>query len=153
MRHLILAILPLLFIVGCKQADRTEILQTKVDSLQTKVDSLQFKNDSLSQGVRTTQPESNYWFNADYDGDVLVDSGIPNPAEFVETEFRKRTDLIPTKAVMGGTMRFGTVQLLSREWLIADFDDGHIQGRALYSYKLNDTGQLEFKLLNAIQPE
>lgn len=146
MRKLILVILPLLFIVGCKQVDRTEILLTKVDSLQ-------IKNDSLTKVMSMESPASNYWYNADYDGEALIENGISNPAVFIEKEFRERTELIPTKAVMGGTMRFGNIQLLSREWLIADFNDGHIEGRAIYSYKLNKNGQLEFELLNAIEPE
>lgn len=146
MRKLIIALLPLLFTLGCKQVDRTEILLTTIDSLQ-------IKNDSLSKVFRKERRESNYWFNADYDGGALIESGISNPAEFIEKEFRKRTELIPSKAVLGGTMHFGTIQLLSREWLIADFNDGHIQGRAIYSYKLNEKGQLEFELLNAIEPE
>ena len=50
-------------------------------------------------------------------------------------------------------MTFGNIQLLSKEWLIADFDDGHVQGRAIYKYKLNKKGQLEFELLNSIGSE
>jgi len=61
--------------------------------------------------------------------------------------------LIPLQAVLGGTMTFGNIQFLSKEWLIADFDDGHVQGRAIYKYKLNKKGQLEFELLNSIGSE
>lgn len=146
MRKLILVILPLLCIVGCKQVDRTEILLTKVDSLQ-------IKNDSLTKVLTQERHETNYWYDAEYDGKALIENGITNPTEFIEKELRERTELIPSKAVLGGTMHFGNIQLLSREWLIADFNDGHVQGRAIYRYKLNEKGQLKFEILNAIEPE
>jgi hypothetical protein len=50
-------------------------------------------------------------------------------------------------------MHFGKIQLLSSEWLIAEFDDGHIWGRGIYKFNLNDQGELEFELLYSLGPE
>ena len=37
-----------------------------------------------------------------------------------------------------GKMTFDNIQILGEEWIIADYSDGHVQGRAIYSYKLNN---------------
>ena len=125
----------------------------RTENLLAKVDSLIIKNDSLSKILTKDEPQLNYWFDAEYDGEKFIESGITNPTEFIENNLRKRTELIPLKAVLGGTMQFRNIQLLSSEWLIANFDDGHVQGRAIYKYKLNENGQLEFELLDSIGPE
>lgn len=146
MKKLTLLILTLFCVFGCTEINRTENLLAKVDSLKN-------KNDSLTKILTEKKPEANYWFDAEYDGERLIESGINNPTEFIEKNLREKTELIPLKAVLGGTMHFGNIQILSKEWLIADFDDGHVQGRAIYKYKLNEKGQLEFELLNSIGPE
>jgi len=146
MKKLTLLILTLFCVFGCTEINQTENLLAKVDSLK-------IKNDSLTKRLTEKKPEANYWFDAEYDGERLIESGINNPTEFIEKSLREKTELIPLKAVLGGTMHFGNIQILSKEWLIADFDDGHVQGRAIYKYKLNEKGQLEFKLLNSIGPE
>ena len=146
MKKLSLIILTSICIFGCKEKNQTENLLAKVDSLKT-------ENDSLAKILTEKKSESNYWFDAEYDGEKLIEIGIKNPEEFVENTLREKTDLIPLKATLGGTMNFEKIQLLSREWLIADFSDGHVQGRAIYKYKLNKKGQLEFELLNSIEPE
>ena len=146
MKKLSLIILTSICIFACKEKNQTENLLAKVDSLKT-------ENDSLAKILTEKKSESNYWFDAEYDGEKLIEIGIKNPEEFVENTLREKTDLIPLKATLGGTMNFEKIQLLSREWLIADFSDGHVQGRAIYKYKLNKKGQLEFELLNSIEPE
>lgn len=146
MKKLTVMILTSFCIFGCTEMNRTENLLAKVDSLK-------IKNDSLNKIWTEKKPESNYWFDAAYDGEKFIESGITNPAEFIEKNLREKTELIPLQAVLGGTMTFGNIQFLSKEWLIADFDDGHVQGRAIYKYKLNKKGQLEFELLNSIGSE
>lgn len=146
MRKLSLIILTLLLTSSCKETNRTENLLAKVDSLKV-------KNDSLTKVLNEKKPESNYWFDSENDGKKLIENGILNPAEFIENNLRRKTELIPLKAVLGGTMNYGNIQLLGSEWLIAEFDDGHVQGRGIYKYKLNSNNELEFELLNSIGPE
>lgn len=146
MKKTILIIITAFCIYGCTENDQTENLLAQVDSLK-------IENDSLAKRLTEEKPESNYWYDANYDGEKLIESGISNPAEFIVSTFREKTELIPLKAVLGGTMYFRNIQLLSSEWLIADFEDGHVQGKAIYRYKLNKNGQLEFELLDSIGPE
>jgi len=89
----------------------------------------------------------------EYHGEELIRNDIPNPEEYVKITLRKKIELISIKAVLGETVRFGNIKLLGSKWLIADFNDGHIEGKAIYNYKLNQKGQLEFELFTSIGPE
>jgi hypothetical protein len=133
-------------ILGCTEINQTENLMARVDTLQT-------QNDSLTSLLTEKRAEVNYWYEGEYDGVELINQGIQNPSAYIETNFRKQTDLIPIEAILGGPMSFNRVQLLSSEWLIADFSDGHIQGRAIYKYELGKNGQLKFELLCSMEPE
>lgn len=146
MRKLTLILITLLFIFSCKDIKQNENPTANVDSLK-------IKNDSLTKALNMIKPESNYWFVPEYDGKKLIEQGISNPAEFIENNLREKPELIPMKAVLGGKMHFVNVQILSSEWLIADFEDGHVLGRAIYKYKLNDNDELEFEISNLISTE
>ncbi len=154
MKKLTLIILASLCIFGCAEINQTDNLRAKVDSLKIKNDSLtKILAEEKPKILDEEKPESNYWYNPQYDGQKFIENGITNPVEFIENNLRNKTELIPIKAVLGGTMHFGKIQLLSDEWLIANYEDGHIQGRAIYKYKLDEKGKLEFELLNSTKPE
>lgn len=137
---------------GCKKEvkqnednpDITEQVSLKNDSLEKEIVLLKSLNDSLTK--ISNMPE-NQWFDKDFNGSHLTRQGITNPEKFVENELKKRTDLIPSEAVLGGTMNYGKIQLLGNKWVIADYNDGHIQGRTIYEYRLNNKKVLEFKVL------
>lgn len=146
MKKTTLLFLILLCAFGCKKNSPTENLLVKIDSLKA-------KNDSLTKVATADKTKSLFRYESKYDGENLKQKGIVNPEEFIKTSLRKKPELIPLKAVVGGTMDFRNIELLSNEWLIATYDDGHIQGRGLFKYQLNNKGELEFELLNAIGPE
>lgn len=151
MRKLTTLLLLSLFISGCTENNQQKHLLEEVDNLK-------ILNDSLNKVLNEENifdgdiPTSNYWYNAKYDGEQLISNGIENPEEFIEEQLRSNPEIIPLKAVLGGTMRFGNIQLLSSKWIIANYDDGHIQGKAIFKYSLNNKGQLEFELLSSISP-
>lgn len=140
MHKLIIIILTLLLSTSCSN-------NLSKDDLLKKLDSLETSNDSLVELFDIEKAKSNYWYNEKYDGESLIKIGIDNPKVFIEQSLRERTELIPIEAALGGTMHFGNVELLSREWLIAEFDDGHVYGRGIYKYTLNNKGELKFELL------
>ncbi|BAO54388.1 hypothetical protein NMS_0379 [Nonlabens marinus S1-08] len=37
--------------------------------------------------------------------------------------------------------------------MIADFDDGHVLGKAIYQYRLTENSELQFELLSFNVPE
>lgn len=124
--------------------DKTEQLTLKNDSLQKEIVLLKSLNDSLTKISRVAKKS---WFDKDFNGSHFTRQGITNPEKFMENALRKRADLIPSEAVLGGTMIYGKIQLLGNKWVIADYSDGHIQGRSIYEYKLNDKTALTFKVL------
>ena len=153
---LLFSVLVSILFMGCGEKKKTEtkVLESKrIESLQAQVDSLKIENDSLSRVSIPNDEESNYWFNPLYDGRNLLRQGIENPGEFIEKSLREKPELIPLKGVLGGTMRFRKIQPLGNQWVIAYYEDGHIEGRAIYKYDLNSLGKLDFKLLDDIKPE
>ncbi len=155
MKHSFTLFLMVFLTLSCKQSNNeTEVLDAKNRSLKTTIDSLNSTTDSLTATIdslmvvpNTNNNENNYWYITNYDGEDAIKRGIKNPEEFIETSLKNKPELIPLKAVLGGTMRFGNVQLLSDKWLIADFNDGHIEGKGLFKYTFKNDGSLEFKLI------
>jgi len=143
----IFSLITIFYLFVCQDNVKLQEINYKVDSLKSQINMLINEKDSLSRENTKLNNLLSYWFDEEYDGESIFEAGIENPAEFVKTTFRKRTDLIPLKPVLGGNMQYDNIQLLSREWLIADYCDGHIQGRSLVKYKLNKKKQLVFKII------
>ncbi len=156
MKNLTLIILASLSIFSCKENNPTEIDSLEMEKttiLEFKIDSLTTINDSLIQALSVEKPESDYGYDALYDGKDLLRNGIADPAGFIESSLQKKPELIPLNGILGGTMHFVKIQPLSSQWIIAYYEDGHIEGRALYKYHLNKNGELEFELLDSLEPE
>ena len=139
-------LLSLILLSSCNRA-KTEIKTDKID-LQPKSIEESTENEVMDTGFQTYP-----WFSNDYEGVYLLETGIPNPMEYVAESLRKRTDLIPLKAVLGGTMEFERIELLSHNWVIADYSDGHIEGKAIYSFSLNKEGKIEYTLIKSTVPK
>ena len=152
MRKISILLLTGFLILSCKNVteqpenltDEKVQLTIKNDSLAKEIAALKILNDSL---MKLSQVGKNFWFDKDFNGARLMRQGITNPEEFVENSLRKRADLIPFEAVLGGAMNYGKVQLLGNKWIIADYSDGHIQGRSIYEYRIDDKKALTFKIL------
>lgn len=126
---------------------------TQIERLQKEIDTLKIERDSLTQSLNKENAVFNPWFSNDYDGRKFKKVGISNPEEFIEKSLRENPGLIPLEAVLGGTMNFRNIQLLGSEWLIAEYDDGHIEGRGIYKFQVNKKGEIEFKLLDSWAPK
>lgn len=150
MKKLILFLLPF-SILSCETQDHGSDLAVK--KLRTENKRLQQQIDSLNTALEEAQSIQNYWFDAENEGAVFPEKGIRNPKKAIEDALRGKPELIPLEAVLGGTMRFGNIEILSDKWVIADYDDGHVTGRSLYKYKLNQNKKFEFELLDSKGPE
>ena len=103
--------------------------------------------DSLQKEITNNSEIGNYWFNPKYNGEKFLNMGIENPEKFIVESLVSKPELIPLKAVLGGTMRFGNIQLLGEKWLIAEYDDGHVYGKSIYEYTIYEKGIIDFKLI------
>ena len=143
----------ILFMSSACQDNINEEKFNKTDSLENQNSKLSIQVDSILNKNKELYILLNYWFDEEFQGEKFFERGIENPEEFVEKALREKNDLIPLKPVLGGTMHFDNIQLLSSEWLIADYSDGHIQGRAIYSYRFNRHNVLTFKKISYINYE
>lgn len=150
-KKICILIVPLLFHLGCTGVDENGELQERLaeyerqnELLQEKVSALQASIDSLARVRLNAMGAVNYWFDeqAAFQG-IELDTG--NPEKFIVNALRERSDLIPLEPVLGGTMRFVKIQLLGEKWIIADYEDGHIRGRSIFSYRFNKDGEITFR--------
>lgn len=122
----------------------TEIL----DSLSRELGQQQKLNDSLQKALETKFYAHDYsvFFGKEYEE-------IEDPETYIAEALKKQKDLIPLKAVLGGNMEFRQVQVISEEWVLAIYDDGHVQGKSIFAYELQEDGEMEFAEVATKLPE
>ncbi len=126
--------------MGCTHDDNSLVLQEKIDQLEQQVD-------SLTKELSTSKPAGdNPWFDKNQAPKILAHN-IPDPEQFIDSSLRSKPDIIPLQAVLGGQMNFNKIQVLGDKWIIADYEDGHVLGKTIFSYTLNEEGELEFRAL------
>lgn len=67
-------------------------------------------------------------------------------------DLQKHNELIPHRGVLGGTMGFYDpqgIRVLGPRWVLADFEDGHIDGRALLVYRIGRDGRIDWRLVDS----
>lgn len=69
---------------------------------------------------------------------------IENPEEYIADALKKQPEIIPLDPVLGGQMAFRQVKVLTEDWVLAVYDDGHIQGKSIYDYKMQPDGTITF---------
>ncbi len=135
--------------ISCeKQNKDANVFQKENVLLKKTNDSLKRKLEIAEEAIIILQ-DSDVWYDSENDNADFKKKGIANPQNFISDELRKRPELIPMKPALGGTLSFGNIQLLGSKFLIAFYEDGHVQGKSIYSYKLNDSGHLEFKIIGS----
>jgi hypothetical protein len=112
---------------------------------------LQKENDSLKMALQKAQLENNYWFEDEIDGTMFENSNTQDFKKTIENSLREKVTLIPTKATLGGKMEFENIEILSYKWLIADYSDGHVYGKSLFSYQLVNGKNFEFQLIDSVE--
>lgn len=137
--------LTLLLILSCSNNNANE-------SLLQEIIELQIQNDSLMEIVMEKEEHLNssktpQWFYPETDARKLLESGIENPEAYIKNALLEKTDLIPMDAVLGGTMHYNNIQLLGDQWLIADFEDGHVYGKVIVKYTIGENNEVAFKII------
>ncbi len=101
---------------------------------------LKAENDSLKKKI---EDDKSYWF---------PNKTVSQKNANVEDSLRKRVELIPLKPTLGGKMEFGRIEMISENWIIADYSDGHVEGSSIWKYKVAENGKVEFLLVNSVEP-
>lgn len=125
-----------------------EMKSSMVDSLTMELQQQQKLNDSLQQAVETNFYANDYsvFFGKEYED-------IDEPEAYISEALKKQKDLIPLKSVLGGNMEFRQVQVISEEWVLAIYDDGHVQGKSIFAYELQEDGEVKFTEVATKLPE
>lgn len=82
----------------------------------------------------------------------LKKKGLKDPIKDLKTDLMKHPELIPYPGVLGGTMGFyfeDKIWILTKKWVLAWFDDGHIGGYILLEYKVSDDGEVSWKVIDS----
>ena len=126
----------------------TESKSAIIDSLSGKLEHQQKLNDSLRNALETDYYANDYsvFFGKEYED-------IEEPEAYITEALQKQQDLIPLKAVLGGNMEFRQVQVISEDWVLAIFDDGHVQGKSIFAYELQEDGEVKFTEVATKLPE
>src|SRR5690606_14775499 len=139
MKNLILFI-STLFLINCSPTENKKEQNNKEKKLKLIVDSLQ-------KEIINNSGNDNYWFNAKYNGEKFLNMGIEHPEKFIVESLVSKPELFSLTAVLGGTMRFRNIQLLGEKWLITEYDDGHVYGKSIYEYFINEKGMIDFNVI------
>ena len=136
------------FFISCQDRDRgLEVHQERYDSLLRVVDEYRKFADSVQAQLRKREAVgAPVFYGKEFEE-------IENPEEYIIYDLRDQPEMINLDPVLGGTMEFREIKVLTREWILAKYDDGHIQGRAIYLYKLQPDGRVDFKVIASQHPE
>ena len=129
--------LSILFMACQREVDKGELMLQKDEKLKSDYANLDFNFMSCSEELNSFRS----WFENDqYE---LSEQQVQR----IEESLRLQPEHIPLEPVLGGTMFYSAVKVLSSEYVIAEFEDGHIIGRGIYRFDMrNDT--ILFQLLD-----
>lgn len=136
------------FFTSCLDRDRgLEVNQERYDSLLRVVDEYKESIGSVQAQPRKREAVGEpVFYGKEFEE-------IENPEEYIINALHHQPELINLDPVLGGTMEFRDIKILTREWVMAKYDDGHIQGRAIYRYTLQPDGSIDFKVIASQHPE
>lgn len=132
-----------MLLFSCGNEAEKEKTQLEIDELSARVNTLKVENDSLQQELLLLESRSPVVFSEAFDT-------IQNPETFIVEALKSDPELIPEKGVLGGTMQFINTEILNERFIWAEFEDGHINGQAIYQYRLSKEGKPQFKLISKI---
>lgn len=153
-RQAVFKIVPLLFLIfisllSCNDKERDlEENDMRLDSLSTELAKYKRTSDSLQALLEKGDLAADYkvYYGKQFDS-------IEDPESFISDALKKRPELIPLKPVVGGKMEFRKVKVLTEDWVLGIYDDGHIEGKSIYRYRLQPNGELKFTHITSREPE
>lgn len=122
--------------------------RSEIDSLQVVLEREKKRVDSLEKELHLKIQETEgypIFFGKKYEE-------FEDPKAAISEALKQNPGLIPIQPVLGGKMEFRKVNVISEQWLLATYDDGHIQGKAIYEYQLQSNGSFAFTLVTTQEP-
>lgn len=139
----LLLILTGTLLLSCSNEAEKEKTRVKIDDLQSQIDDLKVQNDSLQKELVLLESRNPVVFSEAFDT-------IENPEAFISDALTGDPELIPEEGVLGGSMQFINTEILNERFIWAEFEDGHINGEAIYQYRLSKEGKPQFRLISKI---
>lgn len=82
----------------------------------------------------------------------LRSMGLGNPVSDLRADLKGHPELIPHKGTLGGTMGFhfpDRIHVLSSQWVLAYFEDGHFGGHVLLKFAVTDKGLISWTTVDS----
>lgn len=118
-----------------RESDYTRLTQQYLE--------LKHSRDSLDATLRRMDPLDENAL------DRMRESGLQDPVRDLTADLERHNELIPYSGVLGGTMRFTQVRVLSSRYALAAFEDGHVSGEALLEYGVSPGGKISWKVVGS----
>ena len=146
MKKISFLLLSSLLLLSCADDNKNlelESLNDRIDSITKALEEEKELSDSLQSVFSSKESiEGGYpiFFGKKYDG-------IQDPADFIKNQLRNQPERIPLSPAVGGTMAFRKIDIISEKWLLAIYDDGHVQGKAIMEYELQPNGTVKYTVV------
>lgn len=138
--------------------NKLNLSQQQVKDLQLNLEKVQRHNKNLAsdlasanQQVLKLNTSMQHLSMSNHEIVLLKQKGLPNPVENISQDLRNHREIIRYKGVLGGTMGFYDklgIHVLNKKWVLADFDDGHINGHMLLEYDVKEGGIIKWRLID-----
>jgi hypothetical protein len=113
------------------------------EMIHREMDSLGYLLENLTEAARERSGLTSW------EVEELRQKGLADPAADIARDLAARKDLVPFEGVLGGTMEFYDIQVLTSRWVLGHVEDGHLMGHMLLEYEVSDDGKISWKLLRA----
>ena len=144
MKKLLLPLLAATVMFSCENEAEKEKTLLKIDNLESRVNELSVENDSLEKELQLLKSRNPIVFTEAFDS-------LENPEEFIVNALMQDSTLIPDQAVLGGKMHFIDTEILNERFIWAEYEDGHINGKAIYEYELSEEGKPKFRFISKVR--
>lgn len=135
-------------------------LESRIDSMRTVIsemeDALQQREtgpgEDESEMAAETPQNAERGALMSYEIRQFQSMGLENPEEDILKDLFNNPQLIPHEGVLGGTMRFHSMddlKLINGSWAYARYEDGHITGEMLLEYQVGRNGTITWDVIRA----
>lgn len=151
-------ILVVLLVIIYLSVQNMQELQGQLDNCHQEVRQLEDQLDEQAAKLQHRDEEDDNLVSfkpfSDYELRRFAEKQITEPISFLRDRLQDRPDLIPTEAVLGGTMNFydrEAIHVLNDKWVFATFEDGHIMGQILLGYDIDADLEIEWGVIDVVE--